>query len=535
MTTQAYQTKESTGRKSAPAVSDRRNINEAISDFAHGGPEATSSKQRHGLMPKIPQVSTLRTLQETADNSKQVKQLAQFQMRANAYSSQAPNSKSKVRTDPSILRNSKIGIGGSMALERDTNEMAARTRHPEMTPDQIATVSPPPSTGTSFASPPLQRIRIKLDHGVDNIMNNVRSSPVPEPGTIKQDGFTDYKNDHRNIGDNENIVLEGHGTYLKDDHAKGDDYDSQANLTPRQLANVAFLVPKSKNWKGQIILFGCNTGPLTMEVSREYLALSQTQVNVVGTLADIRMEVPGSRHQTGHQRPGHTAEYDRKADRSFPTAPAENISARQRVRDWVGASLLTVSQANHEMKQFTLIFEETTANNVGRLAIKAQIAGFATRFAASLDEKLNYQGLTYKGIDSSSEQIIKIREMLKTAITELMLYEEMLNEADDLARLQDKATAFQTFFGQLKSEMDVLLGLLKAAETSYPDGTVDWEGENVVNSKATEAELPARRQLGRDEIGSDKWGGGGQMMEMVQELPPNLMEGGEEFDPVQGW
>ena len=127
------------------------------------------------------------------------------------------------------------------------------------TQEQITSPSPIFSTGSTSGDLPVQRIRIRLDHGVDNIMNNVRASPVPEPGTVMQDGFRDYQAAHEAIGKNENIVLEGHGTYLDPDHDEGADYDSQAYLTPQQLANVAFLVPKSENWVGQIILFGCNT------------------------------------------------------------------------------------------------------------------------------------------------------------------------------------------------------------------------------------------------------------------------------------
>lgn len=416
-----------------------------------------------------------------------------------------------------------VNVNDSEGLEKEADMMGGKAFQMANIQGQVTSISPIFSTGSTSGDMPVQRIRIKLDHGIDNIMNNVRSSPIPQPGEIMVDGFRNYEPNHRAIEMNENIILEGHGTYLDPNHDEGADYDSQAYLTPRQLANVAFLVPKNNNWAGQIILFGCNTGPLTMEVSRHYLALTGTPVNVIGTLADIRMEVPNSQHPDGHLRPAHTAEYDEDENHTYPTAPGGNISSRERVRVWLTQGKATVAVIRAEIKNFYDIEDEVRANNVGRNTLREAIVPSVENINQILTTSLNYQGLIYGGTDSSLYQIEMIREMMITAVSELLLFEEMLRFNDtSLSELQNKALEFIEFFNQLIYELNALGQITILAEESYPSGTVDWEGENVINSRAEE--YLDEVQLNRAEINSDRWGGGGQMLMLEQVLVQNYGE-----------
>ncbi len=433
------------------------------------------------------------------------------------YSKKPENQSRTLESNPQASKQAPIDV----ILQRH-KESIPRDEKPNNT-GLPASAGPLSSKVSAFGDTPVQRIRIELDHGLDPIMNNVRASPVPQPGETTVDGFRDYEPNHRPIGMNENIILEGHGTYLNPQHAEGADYDSQAYLTPRQLANVAFLVPKPDNWAGQIILFGCNTGPLTMEVSRHYMALSRRPVNVIGTLADIRMEVPGSQHPDGHIRPAHTAEYDADANHMYPTAPAGNISAGERVRQLSTEGIIIAQTIRDEMELFHSIQDEEFANDVGRNRLREvidpSIENINRLLITSLD--LNYQGLKYDGTYSGGTyQIPLIREMMTTAVNELLPFKEMIGfDEISLYELQDKALGFVIFFDQLISELTTLRLITISAEASYPPGTVDWEGDNVINSRVHTAQgLYGIPPLDRDEIDSDRWGGGGGlMMEMTQQ------------------
>lgn len=432
------------------------------------------------------------------------------------YSKKPENQSRRLDSNPKASKQAPIDV----ILQRH-KESIPRDEKPNNT-GLPASAGPLSSKVSASGDTTVQRIRIKLDDGLDPIMNNVRASPVPQPGETMVDGFRNYDPGHRPIGMNENIILEGHGTYLDPHHDVDANYDSQAYLTPRQLANVAFLVPKPDNWAGQIILFGCNTGPLTMEVSRHYLALARTPVNVVGTLADIRMEVPGSHHPNGHRRPVHTAEYDADRHGRYPTAPAGNISAGGRVRHWSTEGVEIGQAIRDEMELFYSIQDEELANDVGRNrlreAVDPSIESITRLLTASLD--LNYQGLKYDGTEIGLNQIGLIREMMMTAVSDLLLLKEMFGfDEISLYKLQDKALGFVTFFDQLISELRALRQITISAAESYPPGTVDWEGENVVNSRAVSAlGLYGIPPLDRAEIGSDRWGGGGGlMMEMMQQ------------------
>lgn len=365
-------------------------------------------------------------------------------------------------------------------------------------------------------NPPIQRIRIRLDHGIDNIMNNVRASPVPAPGPEAnyQDGFVNYNVNHPPVKDDENIILEGHGTYLNDDHLEGADYDSQAYLTPEQLANVAYLVPKRQSWTGQIILFGCNTGPLTMEVSRHYLALTGKTVNVVGTLADIRMEI---RHPNGPDEDHHSPEYDAQEGVRFPMAPIENVSPRTQVQRWLYQGEMIALDALENMNSFYQSDDDEVRN-----VLEDRIRIYPECFSKVLENHLpNYQGLVYGGgTDGSPRQIALIQDMMKTAILELLCFEEMLgHNSMGLDELKEKASEFLQFFHQMLVELRILERLTMRAKDSYPEGTVDWEGENVINSRATNAQGLDGAPINQGDINPDHWGAGGQMLEqvMVQE------------------
>ena len=141
-----------------------------------------------------------------------------------------------------------------------------------------------------------------------------------------------------------------------------------------------------------------------------------------------------------------------------------------------------------------------------------------------MDTHLNYQGLIYGGRDDSLSQIARIRDMMITGSEELLIFEEMLRDNDNLAGLQDKAAMFDVFFNQLISDLRVLGRTLDLAEASYPAGTVDWEGENVINSRAEDAGDLDGDPLSREEIDSDRWGGGGQMLMLEQVLVQNYVD-----------
>ncbi|WP_316839433.1 hypothetical protein [Pedobacter gandavensis] len=69
------------------------------------------------------------------------------------------------------------------------------------------------------------------------------------------------------------------------------------------------------------------------------------------------------------------------------------------------------------------------------------------------------------------------------------------------------------------SELSVLERLAIRSEKSVPSGVVDWEGENVMNSKADDAGGLPTEPLSKAELISDKWGrrgGAGHMLVQTQ-------------------
>ncbi len=426
------------------------------------------------------------------------------------------------RVKPTIQMKGKVIINGDAGLKREADNMGNRALQMVKAEGQIITTSPIVLQAQSTHDQPVQRIRIRLDHGIDNIMNNVRASPVPAPGpeVNHQDGFANYDVDHPAIGNNENIILEGHGTYLNDEHLEGADYDSQAYLMPEQLANVARLVPKGPGWAGQIILFGCNTGPLTMEVSRHYLALTGNSVNVVGTVADIRMEI---RHPDGPDQDHHSPEYDAQENNIFPMAPIGNVSPRTQVQRWLYQGETIALDALENMNNFY-------STDEGLNSLRDRIHIYPECFSQVLDIHLpNYQGLTYGGgTDGSPRQIALIRDMMIAVIPELLQFEEMLGDNDSsLDELKDKASKFLQFFDQMLTELRLLERLTVLAKASYPAGTVDWEGENVINSRAQSTQGLNGDPINQDDINPDQWGGGGQMLEQVM-----VQDNAEEHDDL---
>jgi hypothetical protein len=358
---------------------------------------------------------------------------------------------------------------------------------------------------------PVQMVRIKLDHGNDPIMNNVRAASVPHAGA-GVDGLNNYHPapNAQPIGIDENITLEGHGTYLAANHAPNAPYDSQAYLGPRQLANVAALVPKPPQWKGHIILFGCGTGPLTAGVSGHYRALTGNAVNVVGTLADIRMEVPvqGGRNY-------HRAEYDPQHGGALPRAPVGSVSGRTRYVRWLRGARAGATAASRVIA----LGREGGAfdgNEEARDRLRADLSQPLAQFVTAHTERVNYQGGTRSGSD-----IAHAREMIHTAQAELAVF--ILRLADPQDGLDDKATELDMFFEQLARDFDTFERQAAADAAAVPNDVVDWEGENVINSMASAqdaAALPGAA-LPRHALSSDQWGGGvgGQVLmhEMVMQ------------------
>lgn len=415
------------------------------------------------------------------------------------------------RVEATMQMKGEININDDEGLEHEADVMGNLALNTPQAGD-IQEAGAVNSKALSTHASPVQRIRIKLDHAYDAIMNNVRAARVPKPGTKEVDGFKDYDPNHRPIQNDENIVLEGHGTYLKSKHKEGDPYDSQAELTPEQLANIAHMIPKSPGWHGQIILFGCATGPLTMEVSRHYLALSGKSVNVVGTLADIRMEVPD-----GGQHKEHRAEYD-KQEGAYPTAPVRSTSARTQLRLWMTEGNIGAMSALNAIKLFEKTDERARGN--GRAILATALNHTLLNFTIANAMKINYEGITYSKDLSSAYDIAMITEMLRVAKQEIEVFILALNTPTiELGYVDNKAVEYRIFFEQLLKELSVLKNLADISEESFPKGVVDWEGENVVNSKAEEAHGLSGTAMSKKDLISKEWGkrGGGQMLMMTHQ------------------
>ena len=415
------------------------------------------------------------------------------------------------RARPTKQLKGRIGLNDDVALEAEADAMGTKALN--TTPGRTE----PERSGLHAPSPgalPVQRIRIRLDHGVDPIMNNVRAAKVPRPGDTEVDGLVNYEPDDDAIAADENIVLEGHGTYLTKEHARDAPYDSQAYLDAEQLANVAFLVPKPPDWHGQIILFGCATGPLTLDVSKHYLTLSGMSVNVVGTLADIRMELPDARHA------GHYAEYDR-VDGEFPRVrSSDSVSARTQYRRW----LYGLEQATNEVREALLLFKENHVTDLraARAALTSSLSAPIQKMRQALVTPVTYEG----GSRTASDTAIAL-DMAGTADVALAAFKIALNDAGTGIDAQmDQLEGLAVFFCTFGDELNVFDRQALQDAKAVPPGTVDWEGENVRNSKAKPAEGLPTRVIPKDELVSDKWGGGGQLLAMTMTLTNNE---GEDF------
>ncbi|MCV2363930.1 DUF4157 domain-containing protein [Paucibacter sp. DJ1R-11] len=407
------------------------------------------------------------------------------------------------RVRPTSQLKGGVPINEDKALELEADAMGAKASSSaavHQSAPLLGQVAPDTTTA------PIQRIRIKLNHANDPIMNNVRAARVPRPGERTVDGLNDYQPEHAAIGDDEAIVLEGHGTYLNADHAPDAPYDSQAQLGPRELANVAFMIPKSERWHGQIILFGCATGPLTLEVSRHYHALTGQSINVVGTLADIRMELPDERIAEHH------AEYDEVEGR-FPRSTA-SISARGRYLKWLIGGQKLVESLIDEL----LMLRESMISDYGTAVEGAKVAlqGKMTMLA-----QLPGQQLTYVGGVWTERNIATVGEMSNTGVESLLLFLEAMasRDAEPIA-MDDEAEGLLQFLVCFRSALDDFERMAMADARTTPEGTVDWEGENVLNSMAEESDGLPREPLGREYLRSDQWGGGegGQVLTMTMPI-----------------
>jgi hypothetical protein len=159
---------------------------------------------------------------------------------------------------------------------------------------QINQSPPDPSPGhapTAVAGQddgaPVQRVRILLKDEDQDLMERVRQVPVANVGgqTLQS---TDGIGDLNEIGQNESIVLEGHG-YWDDPIVGSRKVVSQGGIPPAELAAIVHRVPKPDNWSGNVVLLGCATGYITAKVSEEYFKLTEKPVKVIGTRASIRV------------------------------------------------------------------------------------------------------------------------------------------------------------------------------------------------------------------------------------------------------
>jgi len=133
----------------------------------------------------------------------------------------------------------------------------------------------------------VQRVRIKLRDEDPVLMAELRNAEVPNAGAQTADNIVDARNVN-DIGINENIILEGHGYYNNPMFGQPK-VVGQGGLAPARIAAVAHSVPKPGDWNGKIILLGCKTGDITSQVSKEYFLLTNSQVEVIGTKANIKV------------------------------------------------------------------------------------------------------------------------------------------------------------------------------------------------------------------------------------------------------
>lgn len=129
-------------------------------------------------------------------------------------------------------------------------------------------------------------------------MQNLRKVHLPNQGNQTLNGTGGIRSLER-ISQSEDIVFEGHG-HFQPALIGSPTVVSHAGIPPDQLAQHAFNIPKPRNWNGNIVLMGCQTGDLTSEVSKQYFLLAKRPVLVMGTPQSIRVgaDISG-RHFTG--------------------------------------------------------------------------------------------------------------------------------------------------------------------------------------------------------------------------------------------
>jgi hypothetical protein len=169
-----------------------------------------------------------------------------------------------------------------------------------------------------------------------------------------------------------------------------------------------------------------------------------------------------------------------------------------------------------------LLFKESLNSGVQKeepLVLVVMLTTLHRYYVTAIETKLSYEGLTYNKNTSVGRDVERMRHILQDCSNEVMVFIAQLEDAHvEQSRLEDESVKYEMFFEHVLSELSVLEHMAVISEKSVPKGVVDWEGENVVNSKATDSRNYPSEPLPKAGLESDKWGqrgGGGQAQALV--------------------
>ena len=176
-------------------------------------------------------------------------------------------------------------VGGAPLNDNPALEQEADTLLSGNSPVQHITAGYYPDSGA-----PIQRLRINLaGDNKDSKYPEVRQTTLFQIATGGErldvpDGDHDKVKEtvvacQKLLAIDEDIVFEGHGNR----HSPCFHVTTKLqDFSPKELAEMAAAIKKPEDWKGRILLFGCRTGNIALQVAKEYYILTKKSVTVVG-------------------------------------------------------------------------------------------------------------------------------------------------------------------------------------------------------------------------------------------------------------
>lgn len=190
----------------------------------------------------------------------------------------------------------------------------------------------------------------------------------------------------------------------------------------------------------------------------------------------------------------------------FPKAGHESVSSRTLYQRWLHGAQNGAAQALQALEEYgdAVVIE---GGQQARTRLGNSLSAPLQLFRQALMTRIRYVG----GVHGETDMAQAVN-MLQVAEAEMLPLKHRLAENTD--DLDDYLASITQFLIQLIADFDTFERQARADESAVPEGMVDWEGQNVVNSQATESLGLHRAPIPHADLISDQWGGGvgGQLL-----------------------